>query len=66
MQACLLSLCVYCVRRKEALWPYIREFSDNALTYVCTTMAKLAAAGEPCEVRHSYSSAVAQTCTGMA
>jgi sucrose-phosphate synthase len=36
--------------RKEALWPYIREFSDNALTYVCTTMAKLAAAGEPCEL----------------
>eukprot|EP00878_Enallax_costatus_P003956 GHUV01004177.1.p1 GENE.GHUV01004177.1~~GHUV01004177.1.p1 ORF type:complete len:1210 (+),score=383.57 GHUV01004177.1:125-3754(+) len=36
--------------RKEALWPYVREFSDNALTYVCETMAKLAAAGESCEL----------------
>lgn len=32
------------------LWPYIREFADNALTYVCTTMARLAAAGEACEL----------------
>eukprot|EP00879_Flechtneria_rotunda_P001100 GHRR01001241.1.p1 GENE.GHRR01001241.1~~GHRR01001241.1.p1 ORF type:complete len:609 (+),score=214.61 GHRR01001241.1:761-2587(+) len=36
--------------RKEQLWPYIREFADNALTYVCTTMAKLQAAGEGCEL----------------
>jgi hypothetical protein len=36
--------------RKEALWPYIREFADNALTYVCSTMAKLQAAGEACEL----------------
>jgi hypothetical protein len=36
--------------RKEQLWPYIREFSDNALTYVVTTMARLAAAGEACEL----------------
>lgn len=38
------------IHRKEALWPYVREFADNALTYVCQTMAKLAAAGESCEV----------------
>uniref|UniRef100_A0A383W8H5 sucrose-phosphate synthase n=1 Tax=Tetradesmus obliquus TaxID=3088 RepID=A0A383W8H5_TETOB len=36
--------------RKEQLWPYIREFADNALTYVVTTMARLAAAGEACEL----------------
>ncbi|KAF6252365.1 hypothetical protein COO60DRAFT_1287118 [Scenedesmus sp. NREL 46B-D3] len=36
--------------RKEQLWPYIREFCDNALTHVVTTMARLAAAGEACEL----------------
>jgi hypothetical protein len=36
--------------RKEQLWPYIREFSDNALTHVCKTLTKLAAAGEACEL----------------
>jgi len=36
--------------RKEALWPYIREFADNALTHVCKIQSKLAACGEPCEL----------------
>lgn len=36
--------------RKEDLWPYIREFSDNALTHVCKTLSKLSAAGESCEL----------------
>jgi hypothetical protein len=37
-------------RRKEALWPYIREFADNALTHVCKTLSKLTACGETCEL----------------
>lgn len=36
--------------RKEALWPYIREFADNALTHVCKTLTKLTACGETCEL----------------
>ncbi|KAI8477407.1 MAG: hypothetical protein J3K34DRAFT_515747 [Monoraphidium minutum] len=36
--------------RKEALWPYVREFADRALGHVAATMAALAAAGEVCEL----------------
>lgn len=36
--------------RKEGLWPYIREFADNALTHVCKTLTKLTACGETCEL----------------
>lgn len=36
--------------RKEALWPYIREFADNAITHVRQTQTKLARVGEPCEL----------------
>ncbi|GBF97791.1 sucrose phosphate synthase [Raphidocelis subcapitata] len=36
--------------RKEALWPYVREFADNALAHVTATLARLAAAGEGCEL----------------
>ena len=46
MPVCLA--CVVC--RKEQLWPYIREFADNALTHVCKTLTKLSACGEPCEL----------------
>jgi sucrose-phosphate synthase len=38
------------LRRKEHLWPYIREFCDNALTHVTRTMGRLMTAGEPCEL----------------
>ncbi|KAI8473309.1 MAG: hypothetical protein J3K34DRAFT_519144 [Monoraphidium minutum] len=36
--------------RKEGLWPYVREFADNALAHVNATLAALAAAGETCEL----------------
>jgi hypothetical protein len=36
--------------RKEALWPYVREFADNALAHASATLARLAAAGEMCEL----------------
>jgi hypothetical protein len=51
--------------RKEQLWPYIREFSDNALTYVVTTMARLAAAGEACELYdiHGHYADAGVSCT---
>lgn len=45
---CIPPLLLTC--RKEQLWPYIREFADNALTHVCKTLSKLTACGEPCEL----------------
>lgn len=38
------------VHSKELLWPYVREFADNALAHVAATMGRLAAAGEACEL----------------
>lgn len=35
---------------KEALWPYLREFADNALAHVGSTLGALAGAGEICEL----------------
>jgi hypothetical protein len=36
--------------RKEALWPHVREFADNAIAHVDATLAALAAGGEACEL----------------
>ena len=40
----------FVIHWKGALWPYIREFADNALTHVCKTLTKLTACGETCEL----------------
>jgi len=40
--------------RKEYLWPYIREFADNALNHVHRTMGKLMTVGEPCELYYVH------------
>jgi sucrose-phosphate synthase len=51
-----MRLCfdLYLLNRKEYLWPYIREFADNALNHVHRTMGKLMSAGEPCELYYVH------------
>jgi hypothetical protein len=51
-------------RRKEHLWPYVREFSDNAIEHVTSTMGKLMAMGEPCELYdiHGHYAGARQCC----
>jgi len=36
------------MRRKEQLWPHVREFADRGITLVTNTLRRLQEASEPC------------------
>ena len=38
------------LRRKEQLWPHVREFADRGILHVANTLRRLQEASEPCSL----------------
>jgi hypothetical protein len=62
------SWSIYLRRRKELLWPHIREFADRGISHAKDMLHRLHAAGEPCQlfVIHGHYADAGETAAMMA
>ena len=60
------------VRRKEQLWPHVREFADRGIEHASTTLRRLQEVSEPCSLYtihgppHTLTRALTGACTTLA